>query len=616
MAAKGILTDDFNLLEELGSGKSATVFRASRKRRNFLEADEVAVKLFREDRLASGEFDREVSLLRAVQGHPHIVKLYNSFTGPCSAIVMELFEGGDLQTRVANGGAMDEEEIASAIRGLLAGLSQIHVLDIIHRDVKPENVVIALSGRPVLLDFGIACYVHELHADKVKALCGTPGYMAPEVIAALKYDTRADLFSVGSLIYYCLALKIPFHTSAMTPESVLAKSFKCKFKFGAWFDDVSLECRRLIEALLVREVNRRMSLRKAIKHPWVTGGGKRATYASEVASTAASSTPDTEALHPGSLTLPPLNGGSSSSSTSAGPSASAVSPATFSAISELRSQMASPASIASSPATASCSSKSGGPQRQRRNSAPDAAKVSPPSSVFGAAFAAPEKALEPQPPRDRRPSAPHRGSFHGSASASSSSNPRAPAAPAAPVSPPPPSAQAHAPPRVRRHSDPNIALQEDDSSSQQPRYAAWSAEDAPLRFSAPGGAPEFPRQTSTKSEGAAAKRVLSPAAVAAPLQPTPPSGEANAGVASRAISALRRRAAPNSGPMSKSADPHTHEALISSVPTIVAGVAASSGSDEADASPASAESPSAARQPRRISLSFLGSRVNAAMSAR
>ena len=134
--------------------------------------------------------------------HPGIIKLYEVYEGEHHIyLVMELLRGGELFDRVLKRGHYDEPDAAVMISRILSALQYIHSLGIMHRDLKPENLILKDDDDYDirLADFGLAEFV-----DKKEFLfrrCGTPGYVAPEILNDQPYDTKCDIFSAGVILY-------------------------------------------------------------------------------------------------------------------------------------------------------------------------------------------------------------------------------------------------------------------------------------------------------------------------------------------------------------------------------------------------------------------------------
>jgi CheY-like chemotaxis protein/tRNA A-37 threonylcarbamoyl transferase component Bud32 len=215
-----LLADRYELLEEVGRGATATVYRAMDRRHD----RSVAVKVMRREVARSIGVDRflgEITIAASLQ-HPHVLTLIDS--GRRNGVpfyVMPYIPGPSLRRRLDDG-RMEIGEAVTMLRDIADALAAAHALDIVHRDVKPENVL--LSGRHAwVADFGVARALRgaaDSGSTLTGALIGTPLYMAPEqALAAGDVDPRADIYALGVMGWEMLAGKPPF--SGPTARAVL-----------------------------------------------------------------------------------------------------------------------------------------------------------------------------------------------------------------------------------------------------------------------------------------------------------------------------------------------------------------------------------------------------------
>jgi serine/threonine protein kinase len=197
---------------EVGKGATARIYQA----RN-AAGRTVALKVLRPELLVSVEADRfvrEISLASQLN-HPNIARLLDS--GSVEWVVfyaMELVEGRTLRERLDAGPPLTEAEIVSIAADLLAALEHAHGHGVVHRDVKPDNIVLSPQRGAVLLDFGIARAMQESGGAKLTGTgiaVGTCQYMSPEqIMATADLDQRTDLYSLGCLLYECATGAPPF----------------------------------------------------------------------------------------------------------------------------------------------------------------------------------------------------------------------------------------------------------------------------------------------------------------------------------------------------------------------------------------------------------------------
>jgi serine/threonine protein kinase len=215
----------YHILEQLGEGGMATVYKAFDTR---LERD-VAVKVIRVDQFAPAvlerilhRFDREAKALARLT-HPNIIGIidYGEHEGS-PYLVMPYLPGGTLKEKL--GKPMPWREAAELLLPIAQALQFAHTQNIIHRDVKPSNILITLSGEPMLTDFGIAKLLESEETQTLTAAgagVGTPEYMSPEQGLGRAIDARADIYSLGIVFYELVTGHKPF--TADTPMETLFK---------------------------------------------------------------------------------------------------------------------------------------------------------------------------------------------------------------------------------------------------------------------------------------------------------------------------------------------------------------------------------------------------------
>jgi len=217
----------YHILEQLGEGGMATVYKAFDTR---LEAN-VAVKIIRAEDLppsakerSINRFEREAKALARLT-HPNIVKVtdYGEIDGK-PYLVMPFLPGGTLK-KMLTGQPMPWREALRLLIPIARALDYAHRQGMIHRDVKPSNILITEDGEPMLTDFGIAKIIDDeatVDLTGTNATVGTPEYMAPEQVTSKTVDRRADIYSLGVVLYELVTGRKPFQ--ADTPLAVLLKS--------------------------------------------------------------------------------------------------------------------------------------------------------------------------------------------------------------------------------------------------------------------------------------------------------------------------------------------------------------------------------------------------------
>src|SRR5258707_9958275 len=214
-----LLQQRYEILQLLGSGGMGTVFQA----RDVDTGDLVAVKMLKPDIIDLDpdivqRFAREGDVLRTLN-HPNIVKLLATMQqGDQHYLVLEYVRGGSLADLLKALPQMPVARVLSICLELADALTRAHHLKIIHRDVKPANVLLAEDGTPRLTDFGIA-RVGDQVITQSGVVMGTYAYLAPEAFGGEKLDARADLWAFGVLLFEMLAGRLPF--TGDTPSALI-----------------------------------------------------------------------------------------------------------------------------------------------------------------------------------------------------------------------------------------------------------------------------------------------------------------------------------------------------------------------------------------------------------
>lgn len=217
-AAVGRLLDDrYQLLEVIGSGGSAIVFRAE----DLLFRRTVAVKVLRTEavgkesaqdalRINYAAFRRE-GLAAAMLAHPGIVTVYDvSYETEEPYIVMEYIEGRSLASLLEEEGVLSTEDILFTTHGVLLALEEAHENGIVHRDIKPENILISKVGEVKVTDFGIAQIAERQERLSGGRVLGTADTISPEQASGKRVDARSDIYSLGAVLYRMATGYYPF----------------------------------------------------------------------------------------------------------------------------------------------------------------------------------------------------------------------------------------------------------------------------------------------------------------------------------------------------------------------------------------------------------------------
>jgi len=257
--------ENFSLVKELGIGNTAIVYLYQGQGSHY------AVKSISKQNLASlSSIERlahEIEVLRSLS-HPNITKLHSVYqTEESVNLVLDYASGSDYYEKIMNLGAVSETEAVKFMYQLLLTLDYIHSQKVIHRDVKLENILVNHENSSIsLTDFGLACFKQVGCIER----CGSPGYVAPEILRGLNYDCKVDLFSAGIVMYSILTSRSPFQGGS--PDEVLLKNKNCQIKFPEkYWGKVSKLGVDLAKRLVCDDPRKRPSAEEALRHPWFSG---------------------------------------------------------------------------------------------------------------------------------------------------------------------------------------------------------------------------------------------------------------------------------------------------------------------------------------------------------
>ena len=204
-----MLDNRYETLERIGTGDMAIVYKAKCHRLNRL----VAIKILKSDLAQNEEFRRRFnaeSQAVAQLSHPNIVSVYDvSRGGDMEYIVMELIDGITLKQYMEKRGQLNWRESLHFITQIMRGLSHAHSRGIIHRDIKPQNIMVLRDGSVKVADFGIACLADSAQTLTQEAL-GSVHYISPEQARGDRPDARSDIYSSGVVLYEMLTGRLPF----------------------------------------------------------------------------------------------------------------------------------------------------------------------------------------------------------------------------------------------------------------------------------------------------------------------------------------------------------------------------------------------------------------------
>ncbi|XP_068123172.1 serine/threonine-protein kinase DCLK1 isoform X1 [Hyperolius riggenbachi] len=237
---------------------------------------EYALKIINKSKCRGKEhmIQNEVSILRRVK-HPNIVLLIEEMDMPNELyLVMELVKGGDLFDAITSTNKYTERDANGMLYNLMSAIKYLHSLNIVHRDIKPENLLVYEhqdgSKSLKLGDFGLATVVD----GPLYTVCGTPTYVAPEIIAETGYGLKVDIWAAGVITYILLCGFPPFRGSGDDQEVLFDQILMGQVDFPSpYWDNVSDSAKGLITRMLQVDVDQRYSALQVLEHPWVNDDG-------------------------------------------------------------------------------------------------------------------------------------------------------------------------------------------------------------------------------------------------------------------------------------------------------------------------------------------------------
>ncbi|XP_074045339.1 serine/threonine-protein kinase ULK2 isoform X2 [Macrotis lagotis] len=303
---------EYSKKDLVGHGAFAVVFKGRHRKKTDWE---VAIKSINKKNLSKSQLllGKEIKILKELQ-HENIVALYDVQELPNSVfLVMEYCNGGDLADYLQAKGTLSEDTIRVFLHQIAAAMRILHSKGIIHRDLKPQNILLSYASRRKssvsgirikIADFGFARY---LHSNMMAAtLCGSPMYMAPEVIMSQHYDAKADLWSIGTVIYQCLVGKPPFQ--ANSPQDLRMFYEKNRSLIPSIPRETSPYLANLLLGLLQRNQKDRMDFEAFFSHPFLEQVPVKKScpvpvpiYAGSVSGTSCGSSPSCRFASPPSL---------------------------------------------------------------------------------------------------------------------------------------------------------------------------------------------------------------------------------------------------------------------------------------------------------------------------
>ena len=258
---------DFEILKELGSGSFGNVYLVKHKKTGAEYAIKAIDKRNKTNQEEKPYFRREVEVMYKIH-HPNVVKLYGHFEdNNYCYFIMEYISKGNVYNLLPTDKKkrLSTKVCANIIKDVISAVYFLHNMKppIIHRDIKPENVLLSEGLVAKLTDFGWSNYIQE--DEKRTTVCGTPIYLAPEILQEKGHDEAVDIWCIGVLLFELVTAAVPFQGNDI--DTLKDNILKLKI---TWPKDINTDAKNLIMKILKLEPKQRLPLEEMLKHPFIT----------------------------------------------------------------------------------------------------------------------------------------------------------------------------------------------------------------------------------------------------------------------------------------------------------------------------------------------------------
>jgi len=257
---------DFELIKDLGAGSFGRVYLVSHKKTKCQYALKAIDKKNKSNIEEKPYFRREIEIMYRIH-HPNVVKLYGHFEdNNYCYFIMEYIPRGNIYSLIPKHGKKKQSNqlIASIIKDVAKSVYFLHKMNppIIHRDIKPENVLMDENYNIKLADFGWSNYLDN--EEKRSTVCGTPIYLAPEMINRKGHDERVDIWCIGVLLFELSTGRVPFQGNNIDVLKYNIRNMKI-----SWPSDIDREAKDLISKILKYNPNDRLTVEEILRHPFI-----------------------------------------------------------------------------------------------------------------------------------------------------------------------------------------------------------------------------------------------------------------------------------------------------------------------------------------------------------